>query len=268
MSGFAIEQIQEQMRQLKLVRTAEQLPLLLQDASKGEVAYSEFLADLLGRELAAKQERHTAMKTTIDRFHSRRAWKASTSSFSPRSSRRWCASLRPAAFWPMSTTCSCWGLLAWARRTWPWRSASGLRPGLSNGVRHRLRADREPDAGAQREPARGEAEAARAAQAADHRRDRLPAAGALGANLFFQLVSRRYERGSILITSNQSLAGWGQVFGDQVIATAILDRLLHHSTIINIKGESYRLKEKRKAGLLTRSEPYTAPESPAPPPSP
>jgi DNA replication protein DnaC len=80
----------------------------------------------------------------------------------------------------------------------------------------------------------------------------------LGANLFFQLVSRRYEKGSILLTSNQSLAGWGQVFGDQIIATAILDRLLHHSTIVNIKGESYRLKEKRKAGLLARSESYTA----------
>jgi DNA replication protein DnaC len=79
------------------------------------------------------------------------------------------------------------------------------------------------------------------------------------AHLFFQLVSRRYERGSILITSNQSLAGWGQVFGDQILATAILDRLLHHSTILNIKGESYRLKEKRKSGLLTRSEPYTEP---------
>jgi len=79
----------------------------------------------------------------------------------------------------------------------------------------------------------------------------------LGANLFFQLVSRRYERGSILITSNQSLTVWGEVFGDRVIATAILDRLLHHSTVVNIKGESYRLKEKRKAGLLTRSEPFT-----------
>ena len=79
----------------------------------------------------------------------------------------------------------------------------------------------------------------------------------LGANLFFQLVSRRYERGSILITSNQSLSVRGEVFGDRVIATAILDRLLHHSTVVNIKGESYRLKEKRKAGLLTRSEPFT-----------
>ena len=71
-----------------------------------------------------------------------------------------------------------------------------------------------------------------------------------GANLFFQLVSRRYERGSIIITSNQSLGAWGEVFGDTVIASAILDRLLHHSITINIKGESFRLKEKLKAGLL------------------
>ena len=71
-----------------------------------------------------------------------------------------------------------------------------------------------------------------------------------GANLFFQLVSRRYERGAILLTSNQSLSAWGEVFGDTVIASAILDRLLHHATTINIKGDSYRLREKRKAGLI------------------
>src|SRR5208282_2882650 len=71
-----------------------------------------------------------------------------------------------------------------------------------------------------------------------------------GASLFFQLVSRRYERGSIIITSNQSLGAWGEVFGDAVIASAILDRLLHHSITLNIKGDSFRLKEKLKAGLL------------------
>lgn len=76
-----------------------------------------------------------------------------------------------------------------------------------------------------------------------------------GANLFFQLVSRRYERGSIVITSNQSLGAWGEVFGDPIIASAILDRLLHHSITINIKGESFRLKEKRRAGLLGASAP-------------
>ncbi|MFN9453569.1 MAG: ATP-binding protein, partial [Gemmatimonadota bacterium] len=62
--------------------------------------------------------------------------------------------------------------------------------------------------------------------------------------------SRRYERGAILLTSNQSLGAWGDVFGDAVIASAILDRLLHHATTININGDSYRLREKRKAGLV------------------
>lgn len=76
----------------------------------------------------------------------------------------------------------------------------------------------------------------------------------LGATIFFQLVSARYERGSILLTSNKSYGDWGSVFGDPIIATAILDRLLHHSSTINIRGESYRLKERRKAGLLSHPE--------------
>ena len=71
-----------------------------------------------------------------------------------------------------------------------------------------------------------------------------------GANLFFQLVSRRYERGAILLTSNQSLGAWGEIFGDAVIASAIRDRLLHHATTVNIKGDSYQLREKRNAGLV------------------
>jgi DNA replication protein DnaC len=70
------------------------------------------------------------------------------------------------------------------------------------------------------------------------------------AHLFFQLVSRRYEKGSILVTSNRSVGEWGTVFNDPVVATAILDRLLHHSHVITIRGDSYRLREKRRAGLL------------------
>jgi DNA replication protein DnaC len=70
------------------------------------------------------------------------------------------------------------------------------------------------------------------------------------AHLFFQLVSRRYERGSMLITSNRSVGEWGTIFGDPVVATAILDRLLHHSHVITIRGDSYRVREKRRAGLL------------------
>ena len=66
------------------------------------------------------------------------------------------------------------------------------------------------------------------------------------AHLFYQLVSRRYERGAILITSNRAVGEWGTVFGDPVVATAILDRLLHHSHVVTIRGESYRLREKRR----------------------
>ena len=76
----------------------------------------------------------------------------------------------------------------------------------------------------------------------------------LGANLFFQLISRRYERGPMILTSNQSFGAWGEVFGDRVIATAILDRLLHHAVTLNIRGNSYRLKEKLKAGLVRAEE--------------
>jgi DNA replication protein DnaC len=70
------------------------------------------------------------------------------------------------------------------------------------------------------------------------------------AHLFFQLVAKRYEKGSMLLTGNRPVSEWDQVFGDAVLVTAILDRLLHHSHVMTIKGTSYRLKEKRKSGLL------------------
>ncbi|KXG77260.1 Chromosomal replication initiator protein DnaA [Fervidicola ferrireducens] len=71
----------------------------------------------------------------------------------------------------------------------------------------------------------------------------------LGANLFFQLISARYERGSIILTSNKGFGEWGELMGDTVLATAVLDRLLHHAHIINIRGNSYRLKDRLKTGL-------------------
>ena len=69
------------------------------------------------------------------------------------------------------------------------------------------------------------------------------------------LVRERYEKGSIILTSNKSYGDWGAIFADNVIASAILDRLLHHSTTINIKGESYRLKDKKKAGVVAAKLP-------------
>lgn len=74
-----------------------------------------------------------------------------------------------------------------------------------------------------------------------------------GANLFFQLVTRRYEKGATIFTSNKSFGEWGEVFGDPVIASALLDRILHHATVVNIKGESYRMKSRRRTGTLVQN---------------
>ena len=259
MSGVGIEQIQEQMRRLKLVRTAEELPLLLQDASKHEASYTDFLAELVSRELAAKQERHTAMKTTMARFPFHKSLESFDFKFQPSLEPKVIRELATGRFLADADNVLLLGppgvgkthlgvglglrACALGYRT-VFVTAAGLIASLTrahgeNRLEEKLKLLVQPKLLIIDEIGY------------------LPLER-LGANLFFQLVSRRYERGSILITSNQSLAGWGQVFGDQVIATAILDRLLHHSTILNIKGESYRLKEKRKAGLLTRSEPYTA----------
>ena len=67
-----------------------------------------------------------------------------------------------------------------------------------------------------------------------------------GANLFFQLIAKRYEKASTIFTSNKAFSQWNEVFADVTIASAILDRVLHHCTVVNIKGESYRLKERKE----------------------
>jgi DNA replication protein DnaC len=72
-----------------------------------------------------------------------------------------------------------------------------------------------------------------------------------GVHYLFQLTSILYEKSSTILTSNKSYGEWGDIFKDHMIAAAVLDRILHHSTTINIKGESYRLKERKKQGIKT-----------------
>jgi DNA replication protein DnaC len=79
------------------------------------------------------------------------------------------------------------------------------------------------------------------------------------ANLFFQVVARRYEKGSLILTSNLSFGSWDEAFaGDAVLTAAMLDRILHHATVVQIAGESYRLKDKRRAGIMARPSTTTA----------
>ena len=85
-----------------------------------------------------------------------------------------------------------------------------------------------------------------------------------GGNLFFQLVNARYERGAMILTSNRGFAEWGEVFGDTVVATALLDRLLHHAVVVRIEGASYRLR--RHADLLPDSSGPRPMQKPEPAP--
>ena len=77
------------------------------------------------------------------------------------------------------------------------------------------------------------------------------AVGSAAGNLFFQLVNARYERGAMILTSNRGFSEWGEVFGDPVVATALLDRLLHHAVVVQIEGSSYRMRQ--HAGLLPQA---------------
>ena len=85
-----------------------------------------------------------------------------------------------------------------------------------------------------------------------------------GANLFFQLVNARYEKGAMILTSNRGFAEWGDVFGDPVVATALLDRLLHHAVVVQIEGASYRLRA--HADLIPEHARAHAAITPPPPP--
>jgi DNA replication protein DnaC len=81
------------------------------------------------------------------------------------------------------------------------------------------------------------------------------------ANLFFQVIARRYEKGSLILTSNLAFGSWDAAFAsDAVLTAAMLDRIIHHATIVQISGESYRLKDKRRAGILARPDPSAVPQ--------
>jgi DNA replication protein DnaC len=78
------------------------------------------------------------------------------------------------------------------------------------------------------------------------------------ANLMFMLISRRYEQASLIVSSNKNFSLWGEIFGDDTVATAMIDRLVHHAEIISLKGESYRLKNHDLGTRPPRQNPDTA----------
>jgi DNA replication protein DnaC len=251
--SLQLERLQDQMRRLRLGRSVELLPSLLEDAAKRELSYSDFLEELLTSEISGKHERNTTMRIAMAHFPFVKTLESFDFKFQPSLDAKVVRELATCRFVGNADNVLLLGppgvgkthlavalgvkACSAGYRTLFVSAASLLniltKAQNENRLEEKLKALTQPKLLIVDEIGY------------------LPLDRS-GANLLFQLIARRYERGSIIITSNQSLTGWGEVFGDAIIATAILDRLLHHSTTLNIKGESYRLKEKRKAGLLGR----------------
>jgi DNA replication protein DnaC len=248
--------LDEHRQHLKLFRVQERWETLRQEASAPELTYADFLARLLTEEVAAQEEKPVTMRTVMARFPSRKTLESFDCGFQPSVDRQKRQELATGRFIEHGDTgvflgppgtgktplAIALGLKAVQQRYRTlFTSAMSLIAALTqayaeNRLEERLTHDRLPKL-----------------RIIDESGD-IPI-DQHGAHLFFQLISRRYERGSIVLTSNQSFGQWGEVFGNPIMATAILDRLLHPSVVIKIKGESYRLREKQKAELLKKPEP-------------
>lgn len=250
-----LARIQENLKHLKLHKISGLLDSLLEDAAKNNLSYSDFLDQLFVQEVSAKMEKNIAIRTVMAKFPFVKTMESFDFSFQPSIDKKKIQELAACRFIANGENVILLGPpgvgkthLAVALGIKAARE--GYRPYFTQAM-----------------PLVASLTKAYAENRIEERLKFLCQPKLLiideigyipidrhGAHLFFQLISRRYEKGALILTSNRSFSQWHEIFGDPVIATAILDRLLHHSTTINIKGNSYRLKEKVKAGLIRDPE--------------
>jgi DNA replication protein DnaC len=251
MSAIVHARLVEHLAKLGLKRVSEQLDAILSDAARKEPTYLDFLDQVLCQEVGSRQRKRVAMGIQIAHFPTVRTLEEFEFKFQPSIDQRLVRELATARYVTQTENVLIFGppgvgkthlAIALGRAAVEaghsvlFTSATALLATL----------------------ARAESEGQLADKIGFYAKPRLLVIDELGylpfekrsAHLFFQLVARRYERGAMLITTNQLIGQWGTVFGDDVLAAAILDRLLHHSHTLLIQGESYRLKQKKKAGLL------------------